>query len=135
MEKKSYNNMYKPKTLREINDELTEDITAPVEEPAEVEPIVEEKEEKKEEIKEVKEEKIEEVKEEAAVEVPEVKKEMAGHVTGGLNLNVRKAPGGDIIKSISNGEKVIISNDSNPDWFEISSPVNGFVMKKFIKLV
>ena len=128
MDKKNYSNMYKPKTLKEINDELT----APVEEPADVEAAVEEAEEVKEEIKE---EKIEEVKKETTVEVPVVKKEIAGHVTGGLNLNVRKVPGGDVIRSITNGEKVIIVEDSNPDWYEISSPIKGFVMKKFIKLV
>ena len=131
MEKKNYNNMYKPKTLKEINDELT----APVEESAEVEPQVEEVEEAKDEVVE---EKVEEVKEEIAVEEkkeePIAKKASTGKVTGGLSLNVRKAPGGEIIKVLSNGESVTIKDDSNADWYEISSPVSGFVMKKFIQL-
>lgn len=128
MDKKNYNNMYKPKTLKEINEELT----APVEEPVVAEPSIEEV---KEEIKEEKVEEVkEEIKEETTVEVLAAKKAMSGIVTGGLSLNVRKTPGGDIIKVIRNGEKVTIDDDSNSDWFKISSPIEGFVMKKFIKL-
>ena len=121
MTKRYYNNMYESKTFKGINDELT----APVEEPEAPEAPVEEIEDKIEELED----------EETVVEIPETKKEISGFVTGGLNLNVRKSPNGDIIKSIRTGDKVSIIDDSNPDWYKISSPIEGYVMRKFIKLI
>ena len=123
MEKRNYNNMYKSKTLKEINEEVA---TAPVEEPTNV----------------VEETPIEEKKEEVKAETkidkkPEVAKaEFSGVVTGGLNLNVRKSPNGDIVKTIPNGARVVIADkdSNNADWYEISEPVKGFVMKKFIAI-
>lgn len=57
-----------------------------------------------------------------------------GVVTGGLNLNVRKTPGGAIIGSLSDGAQVRVLNNDNPDWYQIEFK-NGFVMSKFIKKV
>ena len=123
MEKRNYNSMYKSKTLKEINEEVA---SAPVEEPTDVvdkAPI--EEAVLKEEPKKVEEEKKPEV----------AKTEIAGVVTGGLNLNVRKAPNGDVVKTIPNGTRVVITDEnSNADWYEISEPVKGFVMKKFIAI-
>ena len=84
--------------------------------------------------------KVEEIKKE--VEVPEkvvedvkeeVKQPRTGTVCGGANLNVRKSPNGDVITSIQDGSQVTIVDDSNPDWYKIDSPINGYVMKQFIK--
>ena len=125
MEKRNYNSMYKSKTLKEINEEVA---TTPVEESTVVvdeAPIIEEPKEKV-------------VIEETKVEKkrPEVAKAAyGGTVTGGLNLNVRKTPNGEIIKIIPNNSRVVIvDKDSNAEWYEISEPVKGFVMKKFISL-
>lgn len=114
--------MYKSKTLKEINEEVA---AAPVEEPTVV----------------VEEAPVEEIKEEVKIEPkkekkPEVAKtSIGGIVTGGLNLNVRKSPNGEIVKTIPNGTKVVIvDKDSNADWYGISEPVKGFVMKKFISI-
>lgn len=114
MEKKNYNNMYKSKSLKEISEETA---TAPVEElsKTEVEPT-----------------EVEENVIKMELPKPEVEKiEKTGTVTGGLNLNVRKQPSGEIIGSVPSGTKVVIINDRD-DWYEISSPVAGFVMKKFV---
>lgn len=121
MEKRHYNNMYRSKTLKEINEEVA---AAPVEEPTDVveEAPIEEKE-------------VKEVKKEAIKEDPVVNKAYAGIVTGGLSLNVRRTPGGDIIKVLKDGERVEIKDDKNDDWYEINGPIKGFVMKKFIKLI
>ena len=121
MEKKNHNSMYKNKTLKEINEEVA---TAPVEELAVTTAPVEE-------IEDVK---IKEVKEDTIVE-PVVNKAYAGIVTGGLNLNVRKSPNGEVIRVLRDGERVEIKDDTYHDWYEIYSPVKGFVMKKFIKLI
>ena len=115
MEKKNYNNMYKAKNLKEINEEVA---TAPVEELSKEE-VVEPKIEKKEVIE----------------ETPKEMTPKAGIVVGGLSLNVRNEPNGDIIRIINNGDQVIIIDDSNPDWYKIDVPVQGFVMKKFIQLI
>lgn len=119
MEKRNYNNMYKSKTLKEINEEVA---AAPVEEPTDV----------------VEEAPVEEKKEKVKVETkkPEVAKpSFAGIVTGGLSLNVRKSPNGEIIKAIPNNTRVVVvDKDSNDEWYEISEPISGFVMKKFISL-
>ena len=120
MEKRSYNNMYKPKTLKEINEE----VAAPVEE------LSKSEEAPAEEVTDKVEEEV--VEEAAKVEEPKVKK--TGVVTGGLNLNVRKAPGAEIIKAIPTGTKVTIEDDSDAEWYKISEPVAGFVMKKFITI-
>ena len=116
MEKKNYNNMYKSKSLKEITEEVA---TAPVEElsKTETEPVeVEEKVIKKELV------------------VPKIKKEEKnGTVIGGLNLNVRKKPNGDILDAVPSGTKVVII-DEHDDWYEISSPIAGFVMKKFVQI-
>ena len=130
MEKKNYSSMYKNKTLKEINEEVA---TAPVEEPAVTEAPIEEIEdikieEPKVEVEEVKEKKV-------AVSEPVVNKAYAGVVTGGLNLNVRKSPNGEVIRVLHDGERVEIKDDTYHDWYEIYSPVKGFVMKKFIKLI
>jgi uncharacterized protein YgiM (DUF1202 family) len=75
------------------------------------------------------------VKEEEVKPVVEEKKPTVyvGTVTGGLNLNVRKQPNGEVVASLKDGEKVMIKDDSNPDWYKIDSP-EGYVMKKFIKV-
>lgn len=75
-----------------------------------------------------------EVKEETDVK-PKPKKTklpFMGIVTGGLALNVRKTPGGQIIGTVSDGGQVRVLDDSVEGWYQIESPV-GFVMSKFIK--
>ena len=57
-----------------------------------------------------------------------------GKVTGGLNLNVRKSPNGQIVASLADGAQVRVINDEDPDWYQIESPI-GFVMKKFVEKV
>ena len=76
--------------------------------------------------------------EEKTVEEPKVAEEIPatkpfmGTVTGGLNLNVRKTPNGDIISVLAEGAQVRILDDSDPKWYRIESP-EGYVMKDFIK--
>lgn len=86
---------------------------------------------------EIKEEVTEEPVKETPVEdipIPKVskKKEKFGKVVGG-SLNVRKTPGGEIIKAISDNENVTIDSEDG-DWYKISVPVEGYVMKKFIEV-
>lgn len=107
MAKRNYNKMF---------DENLE--AAPAEEPivesAKAEPEVETPKESK-----------------VAKEIPATKPFM-GVVTGGLNLNVRRTPGGEIIAVIPEGAQVRVLDDSEDGWYRIESP-KGFVMKKFIK--
>lgn len=70
--------------------------------------------------------------EEVKPKAKKVKLPFMGTVTGGLGLNVRKTPGGQIIGVISDGAQIRVLNDENPDWYQIESPA-GYVMKKFIK--
>ena len=74
-----------------------------------------------------------ELKVEASEEVKEtpITKPFMGVVTGGLNLNVRKSPNGEIIAVIPEGAQVRVLEDLD-GWYKIESP-KGFVMKKFIK--
>ena len=101
--------------------EVTEAAPAeePVVEPAEAEPEVVEtpKKSKKEKV--------------AADDIPATKPFM-GTVTGGLNLNVRKTPNGEIIAVIPEGAQVRVLDDSVDGWYKIESP-KGYVMKKYIK--
>ena len=131
MGKMDYNSMYKssfkeaveePKTLEEIKEELSE--TAPVEELPVEEAEVEVPEEK-EEVK------VEEKKEEKKVD-DKIKK---GQVKCNNLLNIRNAPNGTLLQTISNGEYVEIIDDSNPDWYKIIKPVKGYVKKDYIVLV
>ena len=66
-----------------------------------------------------------------ADDIPATKPYM-GTVTGGLNLNVRKTPNGEVVHVIPEGAQVRVLDDSDRDWYKIESP-EGFVMKKFIK--
>ena len=68
-------------------------------------------------------------------EISEKKKPTSyvGTVIGGITLNVRKQPNGEVVASLRDGEKVMIKDDSNPDWYKIDSP-EGYVMKKFIRV-
>ena len=133
--KHNYNNMYKS-NIKEDDETPVIEETAPVEEQITEEAPAEEVEDAVEEVLEdVKiPELVEEKEEEPKVETPVTKPSYRGTVTGGLNLNIRKAPGGDIVKVVSNGSFVTIEDDSNPDWYKISEPVEGFVMKKFVKI-
>lgn len=113
MARRSYDKMYEEKK------EVIE--AAPAEEPvvesAEAEPEVETAKKPK--------------KEKIADDIPAMKPFM-GVVTGGLNLNVRRTPGGEIIGVIAEGAQVRVLDDSEDGWYRIESP-KGFVMKKFIK--
>lgn len=121
--KKNYNNMYKPKeekkTLGEIKEDLVE--AAPAEEPATPKKAKAEESEVKKEVKKT--------------TVPAKKKESKriGKVTGGLSLNVRKAPNGEIIKAVPNGSILTIIGEDG-EWYKISEPLEGFVMKKFVQV-
>lgn len=91
-------------------------------------------------VEEIKEEVIEEPAEEANYEpvaepepvVEKAEKARIGRLYNTEKLNVRKAPGGEIAAVIDNKTTVTIVNDADSEWFEISAPVKGFVMKKFI---
>ena len=105
MEKKNYNNMYKPKAKADADAETPAKImeeAAPVEEPAKKEP-----------------------------KQPRAKKLKTGVVIGNLNLNVRKAPAGEVIGSLTPGTGIVIAEDLG-DWYRITDP-EGYVMKKFIE--
>lgn len=57
-------------------------------------------------------------------------------VTDTPKLNVRETPNGKIIKVIESGEEVVLSGKSeDKDWYKIKSPIQGYVMKKYIKKV
>ena len=106
MEKKNYNKMYKS------NQKVDEDVVTPAEIMEEKAPV--EEPEKKKEVK------------------PAKKKIKTGTVIGGLNLNVRAEPNGTIIGSLAPDTKVVIEEDLG-DWYRISDPSKGFVMKKFVE--
>lgn len=72
---------------------------------------------------------VKEVKEETKVEE---KTFVNGTVIGGKNLNVREKPNGNVVDSIPDGKKILIMEDSNPDWYKIKEP-KGYVMRKFVK--
>lgn len=107
MARKNYDKMYEEKKEAAPAEE-------PIVESAKAEPEVEIPEEPK-----------------VAEEIPATKPFM-GIVTGGLNLNVRRIPGGEIIAVIPEGAQVRVLDDSEDGWYRIESP-KGFVMKKFIK--
>lgn len=56
----------------------------------------------------------------------------SGKVIGG-SLNVRIKPDGNVKKVIQDGTIVRITEDAG-DWYKISSPEDGYVMKKFIEV-
>ena len=113
MARRSYDKMYEEKK------EVTE--AAPAEEPvvesAEAEPEVETAKKPK--------------KEKVAEDIPSIKPFM-GVVTGGLNLNVRRTPNGEIVAVIPEGAQVRILDKTEDGWYRIESP-KGFVMSKYIK--
>ena len=80
---------------------------------------------------------VESAKAEPEVEIAEIAEEIPatkpfmGIVTGGLNLNVRRMPNGEIVAVIPEGAQVRVLDESD-GWYKIESP-KGFVMKKFIK--
>lgn len=119
MEKKNYNSMYRSKVAKE------EVETAPVEELSKTEDdkiVIEEIEGTNEKV--------------AKHELPrpeDVKIEKQGSITGDLNLNVRNAANGEIIDKLVPGTKVIIV-DEQDEWYKISAPVEGFIMKKFVEV-
>ena len=115
MAKRNYNKMY------EENQEA-----APAEES-----VVESAEADQEVVEAPKKFKKEKEKERVADDIPSINPFM-GIVTGGLNLNVRKSPNGEIIAVIPEGAQVRVLDDSNEDWYKIESP-KGYVMKKYIK--
>lgn len=75
---------------------------------------------------------VEEVLSKDAVVDEKVTKPFMGVVIGGLSLNVRKTPGGDIVSSLPDGAQVRVIESADDKWYRIESPV-GFVMKDFIK--
>lgn len=75
----------------------------------------------------------EEVVEEKVVEEPKVKRPFMATVVGGLSLNVRKSPNGDIIATVPEGAQIrVLEQTEDSNWYKIESP-EGFVMKKFVK--
>lgn len=126
MGKSMYKSSFKDeetKTLGEIKEELAE--SAPEEELAFEEPVEEAVKEVEEPIEEVK---VEEPKKE------EVKAAKTGKVVCMNLLNVRVAPNGTPLQTVSNGTMVEIEDDSNAEWYKISKPIVGYVKKEFIKL-
>lgn len=110
MARRNYDKMYEEKNTE----------TAPVEESTVEEASAPEPE--KEEIQDEKPSKD---------DIPATKPFM-GKVTGGLSLNVRKTPGGEVVSALSDGAQVRVMEAVDKDWYRIEEPA-GFVMKKFIK--
>lgn len=52
--------------------------------------------------------------------------------TDRFDLNVRKTPGGEIVKTLSKGSKVEYLKGSDPDWYQLADG-SGFVMASKIK--
>lgn len=65
--------------------------------------------------------------------VVEEKNKTTGKVVGGASLNVRFTPNGSVETTIAEGVEVIIEEDLG-DWYKISYPAIGYVMKKFIEV-
>ena len=114
MARRSYDKMYEEKK------EVTEAALAeePIVESAEAEPVEEEIVEKPKKTK-------------VADDIPATKPFM-GVVTGGLNLNVRRTPNGEIVAVIPEGAQVRVLDKLEDGWYRIESP-KGFVMSKYIK--
>lgn len=110
MARKSYDKMYEEKKEEKIEAAPAEE---PVVESAEAEPKA----------KTTKKSKV-------AEEIPAMKPFM-GIVAGGLNLNVRRTPNGEIIAVIPEGAQVRVIDEPEDGWYKIESP-KGFVMKKYI---
>lgn len=72
------------------------------------------------------------VKESVEPEEIPMTKPFMGTVIGGLSLNVRKTPNGEIIGALAEGAQVKVLEIANADWYKIESP-EGYVMKRFIK--
>ena len=109
---RSYNNMYKSDVEKEVtpNEEVVEVVE--VEEPVEkIKPEKPAKREKKNAIPE------------------------SGKVIGDASLNVRQNPSlsAGIINTLTPGVVVNIVEQSD-EWYKISAPVAGFVMKKFVEV-
>lgn len=130
MSKTNYNKMYKNEEV--VTEETpVEEVVTPSEEDVVEESVTEEA--PVEEV--VAEEEPAPVEEPVKVEAPApVANDVMGTVSGTALLNVRKTPGGEVATVLKEGDKVKIEDNTNPDWFEISSPVHGFVMKKYIKI-
>lgn len=79
----------------------------------------------------------EEPKEVAEAAKPEPKKDNSKYIVADTpKLNVRETPNGKIIKVIESGEEVVLGGKSeDKDWYKIKSPIQGYVMKKYIKKV
>ena len=106
-----YNKMYKEDKAQVPEEPLT----------VEEKPVKPKKQTKKEVIKE-------------EVPVAEEKPIKKGIVVGSANLNVRETPGGSVKTTITPGTEVVIEEEVNEEWFKISNPITGFVMKKFIEV-
>jgi hypothetical protein len=52
--------------------------------------------------------------------------------TDQFDLNVRKAPGGEIVKTLPKGSKVEYLKGTDPDWHQLADG-SGFVMASKIK--
>lgn len=105
MARKSYDRMYREYDVKNYEKNIEKKVEEPV--------------------KEEKTEKVEDVKEEPKI--------VTGTVIGGAALNVRKTPKGEVIRSINEGTQVVIVDDSDPEWYKISNPEEGYVMKKFVR--
>lgn len=59
----------------------------------------------------------------------------SGKVIGNASLNVRQKPAldADILTTLTPGTEITIADQSD-EWYKISIPVNGFVMKKFVEV-
>lgn len=106
MAKNNYNKMYKESV---VSEEVAVNENTSVEEP-------------------------EEVIEKPVVEKTKTTKPFMGEVVGGLSLNVRKQPNGEIFKSIPDGAQVKVIEVVDDNWYKIESPI-GYVMSKFIKKI
>lgn len=52
--------------------------------------------------------------------------------TDRFDLNVRKTPGGEIVKTLSKGSKIEYLKGADPDWYQLADG-SGFVMASKIK--
>lgn len=52
--------------------------------------------------------------------------------TDQFDLNVRKTPGGEIVKTLPKGSKIEYLKGADPDWYQLADG-SGFVMASKIK--
>ena len=86
-------------------------------------------------VEEVIEAPVEEVKKPAKKEKKAAAVPTSGKVIGDASLNVRQNPSinANVITTLTPGTEITITEQSD-EWYKISIPVSGFVMKRFVEV-